>query len=262
MFHVKHSYMGRIISIANQKGGVGKSTTVINLGAFLAIAEQRILLIDMDPQGNTSSGIGIDTQNLGNTIYELLIGSADIVTATSKTQIDNLEIIPSNINLIGAEIELVNTDRREYVLRNIIRPIADKYDFILIDTPPSLSILTLNALVASDSVLVPIQCEYLALEGVGKLMNTIKLVKKSLNPPLEIEGILLTMHDNRTNLSKQVENEVKKFFNEKVFKAVIPRNIKLSESPGFGQPIVLYDINSKGAESYASLAKEIMTNER
>lgn len=254
--------MGRIISIANQKGGVGKSTTAINLGAFLALAEQRILLIDMDPQGNTSTGIGIDVKNIGNTIYELIIGSAGIETVINKTQIDNLSIIPADINLIGAEIELVNTDKREYVFKGIIRPIAEKYDYILIDTPPSLNILTLNALVASDSVLIPIQCEYLALEGVGKLMNTIKLVKKSLNVSLEIEGILLTMYDNRTNLSKQVEGEVKNFFGDKVFKSVIPRNIKLSESPGFGQPIVLYDVNSKGAESYASLAKEIMTNER
>lgn len=250
--------MGRVISIANQKGGVGKTTTCINLAACLAEAGKTVLAIDSDPQGNTSSGLGIDKDKLSKTLYQLLLGEAYVEQVIHKTVVPNLSVIPANVNLAGAEIELINIERREYILKQIIDNAKYLYDFILIDCPPSLSLLTLNALTASDSVLVPIQCEYFALEGMTQLLHTISLVKKRLNPSLEMEGVVFTMFDARTNLSLQVIDEVKKHLPQDVYRSIIPRSIKLSEAPSHGLPITIYDRKSKGAEGYIALAEEVM----
>jgi len=252
--------MAKVVAIANQKGGVGKTTTAINLSSCLAVAEKRVLLIDFDPQANTTSGMGIDRQSLERSIYDVVVSGLDIAAATVPTELDYLKLVPSSINLVGAEVELVEMYTRESRLRDAILPVREEYDYIIIDSPPSLSLLTLNALVAADKVLIPIQCEYFALEGLGQLMQTIDLIKGSLNPGLDIEGILLTMHDSRLRLSQQVEQEARKFFNGKVFNTVISRNVRLSEAPSFGKPIVFYDALSKGAQNYLQLAEEFLSH--
>ena len=249
--------MSRIIAIANQKGGVGKTTTAVNISACLAKMGKKVLLIDIDPQGNATSGLGIDSKK-GTTVYEVLINSAPMGEAIKKTDYKNLDICPSSPALSGAEVELVNMMGREYQLKTALSEIRNEYDFIFMDCPPSLGMITLNAFTACDSVLVPIQCEYYALEGLSSLTNTIKRVKQVLNHGIEIEGVLLTMFDARTNLAIQVVDEVKKFFSDKVYKTIIPRNVRLSEAPGFGQPIIAYDPASRGAESYLDLAEEII----
>ena len=249
--------VSRIIAIANQKGGVGKTTTAVNLSACLAKMGKRVLLIDIDPQGNATSGLGVEN-NAGTTIYEVLVGSEPIGESIAETDYKNLYICPSSPALSGAEVELVNMMGREYQLKTALSEIRDDYDFIFMDCPPSLGMITLNAFTACDSVLVPIQCEYYALEGLSSLTNTIKRVKKVLNREIEIEGVLLTMFDARTNLAIQVVDEVKKFFSDKVYRTIIPRNVRLSEAPGFGQPVIVYDPASKGAESYLDLAEEII----
>lgn len=251
--------MGKIISIANQKGGVGKTTTAINLSTVLAKRNKKTLLIDMDPQGNATSGVGIE-KNLEKSTYNVLIEENPIEEAILKTDIKNLDICPSTINLAGAEVELVSMMSREMRLKEKLESVKDNYDYILIDCPPSLGLITLNAFTASNSVLIPVQCEYYALEGLGQLLNTVKLVKKHLNKDLEIEGALLTMFDTRTNLSKQVVDEVKRYFADKVYKTVIPRNVKLSEAPSYGMPITVYDPRSKGAKCYDKLGKEVIKN--
>lgn len=251
--------MGKIISIANQKGGVGKTTTSINLSTVLAKRSKKTLLIDADPQGNATSGVGID-QEIKLSIYDVLIDETEIKEAIIKTQIKNLDVCPSNIDLAGAEVELVSMMSREQRLKEKLDIIKNEYDYIIIDCPPSLGLITLNAFTASDSVLIPVQCEYYALEGLGQLLNTVNLVKKHLNKNLEIEGALLTMFDSRTNLAKQVVDEVKKYFGDKVYKTVIPRNVKLSEAPSYGMPIILYDARSKGAKCYDKLGKELIKN--
>jgi len=252
--------MGKIITIANQKGGVGKTTTAVNLSACLAVAEYPVLLIDIDPQANTTSGLGFDAKKLKNSIYNVLIKGEAIEDAIIKTELEYLDLLPSNQDLVGAEIELVSTLSREKVLAGILPKIKDKYQYIFIDCPPSLGLLTLNAMTASDSVLIPIQCEYYALEGLSQLLNTIRLVQKHLNKRLEIEGVLLTMYDSRLNLSNQVAEDVRRFFDRKVFKTVISRNVRISEAPSFGKPIILYDAVSTGAENYMSLAEEFIKN--
>ncbi len=249
--------MGKIISVANQKGGVGKTTTSVSLSAILAKKGKKVLMIDMDPQGNGTSGLGID-KNVKFSVYDVIIDEVEIENTIQKTEIDNLDVCPSNINLAGAEVELVDMEEREKRLKDKLDKIKDKYDYIIIDCPPSLGLVTLNAFTASDSVLIPVQCEYYALEGLGQLINTINLVKKHLNKSLYIEGALLTMYDARTNLSNQVVKEVKRYFEDKVYKVVIPRNIKLSEAPSYGMPITLYDKRSKGAKCYEKLAKEFL----
>ncbi len=249
--------MGKIISVANQKGGVGKTTTSVSLSAILAKKGKKVLMIDMDPQGNGTSGLGID-KNVKFSVYDVIIDEVEIENTIQKTEIDNLDVCPSNINLAGAEVELVDMEEREKRLKDKLDKIKDKYDYIIIDCPPSLGLVTLNAFTASDSVLIPVQCEYYALEGLGQLINTINLVKKHLNKSLHIEGALLTMYDARTNLSNQVVKEVKRYFEDKVYKVVIPRNIKLSEAPSYGMPITLYDKRSKGAKCYEKLAKEFL----
>lgn len=251
--------MGKIISIANQKGGVGKTTTSINLSTVLAKRNKKTLLIDADPQGNATSGVGID-QEIKLSIYDVLIDETEIKEVIIKTQIKNLDVCPSNIDLAGAEVELVSMMSREQRLKEKLDIIKNEYDYIIIDCPPSLGLITLNAFTASDSVLIPVQCEYYALEGLGQLLNTVNLVKKHLNKNLEIEGALLTMFDSRTNLAKQVVDEVKKYFGDKVYKTVIPRNVKLSEAPSYGMPIILYDARSKGAKCYDKLGKELIKN--
>lgn len=252
--------MSKVISVFNQKGGVGKTTTNVNLCAALALKGKKVLSIDIDPQGNSTSGLGFDKNNLENTIYEVLIEEFDINKAIYSTEVKDLDLIPSNIQLAGAEIELTNTRYREKTLKEKMNLIDENYDFIIIDCPPSLGLLSLNALTASHSVLIPIQCEYYSLEGVGQLIDTVKLVKKNLNPKLDIEGVLLNMYDGRTNLSAQVVEEVKKYFKNKVYRTVIPRNVRLAEAPSFGQPIMLYDGSSKGSEAYIKLSEEIIKN--
>ena len=250
--------MARIISIANQKGGVGKTTTAINLSASLAVAEKKVLLIDFDPQGNATSGVGIQKGGVGKGIYQVLIQHDDIRDVIFDTEILSLKAVPSTVDLIGAEVELVDEPDREIRLKEVLKGIIDEYDYILIDCPPSISILTLNALTASHSVIIPLQCEYYALEGISQFMKTINLIKMGLNPSLEIEGILLTMFDPRNNLCHQVVEEVRSHFDGRIFKTIISRNVRLSESPSFGKPVILYDINSKGASNYIELAKEML----
>lgn len=253
--------MKRAIAIANQKGGVGKSTTAINLSACLAEMGQRVLTIDIDPQGNTTSGLGLEKDTLENTVYELLIGECDVEHCIAETQFDNLHVIPSNVNLSGAEIELIGLDNKEYILEAQVEKIQDKYDFIIIDCPPSLNMLTINAMTTANTVLVPIQCEYYALEGLSQLMHTIQLVRERLNPELEIEGIVFTMYDARTNLSLQVVENVKKNLHQSIYKTIIPRNVRLAEAPSHGLPINIYDKKSAGAESYRLLAEEVLHRE-
>lgn len=250
--------MGRAIVIANQKGGVGKTTTAINLSATLAEMEQKILVIDIDPQGNTSSGLGVEKDEVENTIYELLLGETSIEECLQKEIIENLDIISSNINLAAAEIELTGFEEKEYILKKALDQIRDRYDFIIIDCPPSLNTLTINAMCAANTVLVPIQCEYYALEGLSQLMNTVNLVKDRLNPELEIEGVVFTMYDARTNLSLQVVENVKNNLDQKIYKTIIPRNVRLAEAPSYGMPITKYDAKSTGAESYRLLAEEVI----
>jgi len=250
--------MGRIIAVANQKGGVGKTTTTINLAACLAELNQKVLVIDMDPQGNCTSGFGVEKETLINTVYEVLIGECSLDECIINNVIDNLSIIPSNVNLAGAEIELIGIKRKEYIIREKIRKIRDQYNFILIDCPPSLSMLTVNAMTTANTVLVPIQCEYYALEGLSQLLHTIGLVKKRLNPNLEVEGVVFTMYDARTNLSLQVVENVKKNLKQAVYKTIIPRNVRLAEAQRHGLPINLYDSKSAGAESYRLLAEEVL----
>ena len=250
--------MGRIIAVANQKGGVGKTTTTINLSACLAEYGQRVLVVDVDPQGNTTSGLGVDKENLENTIYELMLGEVELEDCLQKSVVENLDVIPANVDLAAAEIDLIGIEEREYILKKAIDKIRDRYDFILLDCPPSLSMLTVNAMTAANTVLVPIQCEYYALEGLSQLIHTINLVKKRLNPELEMEGVVFTMYDARTNLSLQVVENVKENLKQTIYKTIIPRNIRLAEAPSHGLPINLYDPKSAGAESYRLLAEEVI----
>jgi len=250
--------LSKVIAIANQKGGVGKTTTNVNLSACLATAGKKVLTIDIDPQGNTSSGLGIDKKTVSRSIYDVLINDIPMEECIIPTRVERLDIVPSNIQLAGAEIELVSMIAREQILKRTIAPVKKNYDFILIDCPPSLGLLTINALTASDKLLVPIQCEYYALEGLSQLMNTVKLVRKHLNTELEVEGVVLTMFDARTNLSIQVVEEVKKYFRSKVYRTIIPRNVRLGEAPSHGLPIILYDPKCTGAEAYMDLAEEVI----
>lgn len=250
--------MGKIIALANQKGGVGKTTTAINLAASLAVLEQKVLIVDADPQANATSGFGFEVKNVQSSIYECIVDGVDPKTIVLKSEIEGLDLIPSHIDLVGAEIEILNLPNREKVLKQALQKIKEDYDFIFIDCSPSLGLITLNALTAADSVIIPVQCEYFALEGLGKLLNTIKIIQNRLNPELEIEGFLLTMFDSRLNLSNQVYEEVKKHFQEMVFETVIQRNIKLSEAPSYGKPVILYDASSKGAINHMNLAREIL----
>ncbi len=250
--------MGKIIALANQKGGVGKTTTTINLAASLAALDKKVLIVDADPQANASSGLGINIRDLESTIYECMVSGLDAKEAVKKTEIENLFIIPSHINLVGAEIEMLELENREKLLREVLTKIKDDYDFVLIDCSPSLGLITVNSLTAADSVIIPVQCEYFALEGISKLLNTIKIIKSKLNPALEIEGFLLTMYDARLRLANQIYEEVKKHFREMVFTTVIQRNIKLSEAPSYGQPVLLYDPESRGSYNHMQLAKELI----
>jgi chromosome partitioning protein len=256
------SEMARVISIANQKGGVGKTTTAVNLSASLAVAEKKTLLIDFDPQGNATSGLGVSREEASPSIYHALIDDVPLRNLLRDTELDFLKIIPSNIDLIGAEIELVSFPDREIRLKNALKEVREDFDFLIIDCPPSLGLITVNSLTASDSVLIPLQCEYYPMEGLSQLIKTIKLIKNSLNPWLKIEGILMTMFDKRNNISHQVTEEVRKHFGAMVFNTVIPRNVRLSECPSFGKPIILYDAESRGAESYLDLAKEVLSHDQ
>lgn len=250
--------MGKVIAIANQKGGVGKTTTAINLAASLAATEHSTLLIDIDPQANCTSGIGLEPKNVESSIYEALIGEVSAQETVLSTEIPFLDVIPSHINLVGAEIEMIDVMERERILTNALKRVRRKYDFVVIDCPPSLGLLTLNSLTAANSVLIPVQAEYFALEGLGQLLNTIKIVRQHLNPDLEIEGVLLTMFDTRLRLSNQVAQEVRRYFGDKVFDTIVQRNVRLSEAPSFGKPVILYDAASKGSRNYMSLAREIL----
>lgn len=252
--------MGRIIAIANQKGGVGKTTTAINLSACLSEIGQKVLTIDIDPQGNTTSGLGIDKNKVENSVYDMILGDCTIEECLVETEIEHQSLLPSDVNLAGAEIELIGIEEKEYILKREIKKIRDHYDFLIIDCPPSLNMLTVNALTAADTVLVPIQCEYYALEGLSQLIHTINLVKERLNPELEMEGAVFTMYDSRTNLSMQVVENVKQNLNQKIYNTLIPRNIKLAEAPSHGMPINIYDAKSSGAESYMLLADEVISN--
>ena len=252
--------MGKVISIANQKGGVGKTTTSVNLGACLAYIGKKVLLVDVDPQGNATSGVGIEKADVEQCIYDVLIDDVEVTDVIKATKVENLDIIPATIQLAGAEIELVPTISREVRLKRALEAVIDQYDYIIIDCPPSLGLLTLNSLTASDAVLIPVQCEYYALEGLSQLLNTVRLVQKHLNQDLKIEGVLLTMLDARTNLGIQVIDEVKKYFQDKVYKTIIPRTVRLSEAPSHGEPIIIYDPKSRGAEVYIDLAKEVVAN--
>lgn len=253
-------FVARIMTIANQKGGVAKTTTAVNIGACLASLGKKVLLIDIDPQGNASSGLGINRTEIDHCIYDVLINNIPVSSVTVKTDIEGLEIVPATIQLAGAEIELVSSISRELKLKKALHLVKENYDYVLIDCPPSLGLLTLNALTAADSLIIPIQCEYYALEGLGQLLNTIQLVQKHLNPDLELEGVVLTMFDARTNLSIQVVDEVKNYFKGKVFGTIVPRNVRLSEAPSHGKPIITYDPKSRGAEVYFDLAKEVIDN--
>ena len=254
--------MNYIISISNQKGGVGKTTTAINLCASLAVADKKCLLIDCDPQGNATTGLGIEKSSLKQGLYEFILGTAQAKDVITNTELSGLSVIGATLNLIGAEVEMVSLQQREYRLRQKLLPLREQYDYIILDCPPSLGFLTINALTAADSVLVPLQCEYYALEGLSQLLRTVMTIKKGLNPALKIAGILLTMYDARNNLSTQVEDEVRSHFKKAVFNTIIPRNVRLSEAPSHGMPILLYDIQSKGAQSYLELAKELISRGR
>lgn len=254
--------MGKIIALANQKGGVGKTTSTINLAASLATLEKSVLVVDADPQANASSGLGVDLKEVECSIYECIVNRADVHDAIYTTDIEGLDIIPSHIDLVGAEVEMLNIDEREYVLKRILEPIRNEYDYILIDCSPSLGLITVNALTAADTVIIPVQCEYFALEGISKLLSTIKIIKSRLNTKLQIEGFLLTMYDSRLRLANQIYDEVKRHFQELVFKTVIQRNVKLSESPSHGLPVILYDADSTGAKNHLSLAKEIINRNK
>ncbi|TQR20026.1 ParA family protein [Psychrobacillus vulpis] len=252
--------MGRIIAIANQKGGVGKTTTSVNLSACLAYLGKKVLLVDIDPQGNASSGVGVNKGDVTHCIYDVLIDDVNVLETILETKVENLHIVPATISLAGAELELVSTISREVRLKKALQEVKDKYDYIIIDCPPSLGLLTINSLTASDAIIIPVQCEFYALEGLSQLLSTIRLVQKHLNKSLEIDGVLLTMFDARTNLGIQVIEEVKKYFQEKVYKTIIPRNVRLSEAPSHGEPIIIYDPKSRGAEVYLDLAKEVIRN--
>ena len=254
--------LAKVIAITNQKGGVGKTTTSINLAAALAQQGKRVLLVDADPQANTSSGLGIEIQHLDNTVYECLINGIDPTTAILPTSTDNLFLIPSHIDLVGAEIEMLNLDNRENILKRVLNPLREQFDYILIDCSPSLGLITINALTASDSIIIPVQCEFFALEGIAKLLNTIKIIKSNLNPTLRIEGFLLTMYDARLRLSAQVHDEVRRHFGDLVFNTVIARNVRLSEAPSHGMSVLEYDRNSKGAKNYTNLAKELIRRQQ
>lgn len=250
--------MGKIIAIANQKGGVGKTTTSINLAASLAVMEYRTLIVDADPQANATSGLSFDPNEIENSVYECMIGEVSVKDAIVKSEIEYLDLLPSHINLVGAEVEMIEIENREIRMRDALATVKDEYDYIIIDCSPSLGLITVNSLTASDSVMVPVQCEYFALEGLGKLLNTIKIIQSRLNEDLEIEGLLLTMYDVRLRLSNSVVEDVKTHFKQLVFDTIIPRNVKISESPSFGKPVIAYDIESKGSQSYINLAREII----
>ena len=250
--------MGKIIAIANQKGGVGKTTTAINLAASLSVLDKKVLIVDADPQANASSGLNIDVSNLKTTIYECLVNGEAAESAILKTEMGGLDVLPSHIDLVGAEVEMIKMENREHLLKKLLAPVKDRYDYILIDCSPSLGLITINCLTATDSVIIPVQAEYYALEGISKLLNTIKIIKSRLNPDLEIEGFLLTMFDSRLKLANQVYTEVKQYFGDMVFQTVIQRNIKLSESPSHGIPVILYDAESRGAQNHVQLAQEII----